>query len=394
MGFFDALASLGGAAIGARQADKDRRMEQERIDRLAQVRFNPFNVTGPGGMGVGFSGGRANFNLGDFQNLFDQFRGGSEQDLAGGRGLQGMSNAGLPGMLAGIGQAGGLSSGAFGRAQGLQQNGFQRGLQNQMFGGASDAFGRLNQGYGDVRQGQLDLLRQEAQPFEARSFQGLLDSQQARGIGGSSGGALQTEAFARGLGQADLSRQLAASGEARNAQGMDLQNLQAFMGGGTGLAGMEDSLLSNVFNRFGATQGLASDLSNNIFNRGSSLFNQAGAGLGGAQSMIAQMLGLGQFGGNLGASQASTDIAAAGGALQGQQNTGMTGQDVMGGFLSSLGTNLMGGSLGGGSSFNLGGGGFGGGVGFTSPNTFGGAGAVMGTGSNPFAGMFPGGPGG
>jgi hypothetical protein len=101
---------------------------------------------------------------------------------------------------------------------------------------ATQAFGRAAQlGSGQAGASILDLLRQQAQPFENRAFNNLQSNLFSTGRIGSTGGGLQTEAFARGLGQADLSRQTQA-------------------------LGLEDQLLSSAFNRFGQTTGLANDL--------------------------------------------------------------------------------------------------------------------------------------
>lgn len=89
---------------------------------------------------------------------------------------------------------------------------------------------------------------------------GLTDNLFATGRMGSSGGALQTEAFARGLGQADLSRQLAATGQAQQAQ-------QNALGLATGLFGAGDNLLNSAFSRFGNTANLAADLNQARFAR-------------------------------------------------------------------------------------------------------------------------------
>jgi hypothetical protein len=200
------------------------------------------------------------------------------------------------------------TGGAFGGASqdlaNQQANPFQQGLQNQLFGGAQDAFSALPGTQDQARQQQLDLLRQEAAPFEERAFAGLQDNQFATGRLGTTGGGIQTEAFARGLGQADLSRQITAGNEGRAAQGAQLGLANNFLGAGSGLRGMQDQLLTGAQNRF---QGLSSQA----------------AQLSGQRQGISQQ----QFG-NLGS------------LLQNAFAPQTLQQQVQGGFLNNAGTAL------------------------------------------------------
>lgn len=121
-------------------------------------------------------------------------------------------------------------------------------------------FGNLDQTYDKAYGNTLSALREQARPEEERAMAGLTDNLFATGRLGSTGGALQTEAFARGLGQADLSRQLAAGNEARLAQ----QNQFSLGAGGMNL---QDQLLNSAFGRFGQTSQLAADLNQARFAR-------------------------------------------------------------------------------------------------------------------------------
>lgn len=179
----------------------------------------------------------------------------------------------------GAGQAGGntldlLSQGAGGAFGQVGQqfgqafaNPFAQGLQDQLLGQAGNVFGNLPGTQEQARAQTLDLLRQQAQPFEERAFSNLQERQFLTGQGGTSGGALQTEAFARGLGQADLQRQLAASGEGRAAQQAQLGLGVGLSGQGQALAGLQDQLLSGATNRFGAVSNLAGNLQGQRFNQ-------------------------------------------------------------------------------------------------------------------------------
>jgi len=336
-----AAVSLVGTAVSADQAGKDRSAQKKAAKKLSNVTFDPKSITGPGGAGVTFGEEGTQFDLGGFQGIFDQFGDAASAGIEGGLDLQDASNQFLPGIFQGIGQAGQLSQEAFDRAGDLQFDGFQRGLQDQLFGGAGQSLNRLSGGFDDIQANTLNLLRQQAAPFEQRAFGNLQDNQFATGRLGSSGGALQTEAFARGLGQADTDRQLASFGEARNVQQSFQQLLQQQLGGGQGLAGQESDLLNSAFSQFGNTLGLANDLSTDVFNRGSSTFNQGFQGAGGQQALIQMLMGLGNFSGNLEQSRANTELQAKGGAAQAVSNFGAGSGDVAATFLGGLGQNIF-----------------------------------------------------
>ena len=311
-------AGLGllGADKAASEAKKNRKMQKKQMEALAKVKFNPFS-TNFNGAGVDFSNGQANFNMGGFQGAFDQF--GSNADMFAGNmgGLQQM-----------LGQAG----------QNVQnrQGPFQQGLQDSFFGGAQQFANRANQGFDGLRDEMLGTLRAQAQPFEDRAFTGMLDNQFAQGRLGSTGGSLQTEAFARGLGQADLDRQLASISQAQNLQSQQAGLAQNFAGAGQGLVGQGDQLLQSALQQFSGVQGLLGQ--NQQFQQGA---------LGGQQNIMQMLMGLGQFGANLGATQADIGLGAAGGAANvGNNIAGQAGSgDIMGQFLGTLGQNVSGGGF-------------------------------------------------
>ncbi|MHC4302755.1 MAG: hypothetical protein ACYS7Y_36310 [Planctomycetota bacterium] len=331
--------ALAGAKKAKKAADADRAQSQEVMDRLAQVQFNPFSTSGFGGAG----------------------------GLAGGQAAQLAAMGQFPG--AAFGQLGALGQQAFGRAQDIGAGGFQRVLQNQLFGRAGELAGQTD--FTGLRDQTLGTLRQQAAPFEERAFGGLQENLFATGRLGSSGGALQTEAFARGLGEADLSRQLQATQVAQTQQAQNAALARQFGGMGAGLAGLEDKMLGSAFQRFGGTAGLGADLQRQLFGQGSTIFAQGLQGLAGQQSIMDSILGLGTFGANLGAQRASTDIAAAGGQAQVMAQQGPSGGDLTGAFLSQAGQGIAGGGANG--LFNsiggfFGGGGGGGSIDPNSPN--------------------------
>lgn len=336
---FGALIGAGASLLGARSASKaadaDRALRQEQMNRLARVRFNPESAM-LNGFGVNFNGGSPQFGLGDFSNIFGALGQAGTAGVGAGQQLQQSALGGLDPNTPGFANI--LAGQGFGQALGLGANGFQQGLQSTLFGQAGNLAGQTD--FSGLRDSTLNTLRQQAQPFEQRAFSNLQDNLFATGRLGTTGGGLQTEAFARGLGQADLDRQLQATSVAQGQQQQNANIANMFAGAGGGLARLEDSLLSSAFSRFGQTAGLAQDLSGGRFNLGSQLFGQGLQGLGGQQSILNSLLGFGEFGANLGAQRANTELAAAGGAAE--VPLGASGRDVRGNFLSTLGSNLLG----------------------------------------------------
>lgn len=240
-------------------------------------------------------------NVQDALSSFQGTQGIPNLDLGGLDQLMGGANSAFNQARQGLQGAGQLQgfnpSALFGGAQALQAQipgagQFQTGLQDTAFGNAQSQLSGLGQTYQDAYGNTLNTLRQQALPEEQRQMAGLTDNLFATGRLGSSGGALQTEAFARGLGQADLSRQLAATGQAQqaqqnalglaqgqtnlglglNTQGMNQQqNLSSLSQGmfGMGAQGtaLQDQLLNSAFGRFGQTSQLAADLNQARFAR-------------------------------------------------------------------------------------------------------------------------------
>jgi hypothetical protein len=188
------------------------------------------------------------------QELFQAFnQQGADAGISNATGVQDT-------LLGGAGQAfGNASQDLFNQ----QQNPFQEGFQNSLFGQSQDSFNAIPGTQEGARAQQLDLLRQEAAPFEERAFSGLQNNLFSTGRLGTTGGGLQTEAFARGLGQADLSRQITAGNEGRAAQNSQLNLAQGQLGAGSGIRELGDQLLTGAQNRFAGTANLSQDLSAN-----------------------------------------------------------------------------------------------------------------------------------
>lgn len=171
--------------------------------------------------------------------------------------------AGLGDLESAIGSSFTDASEALGQAGG----GFQRGLQNTSFRGAGRNLATAGQTFDQVFDSTLSNLREQAGVQTDRAFSNLQDNLFATGRMGSSGGALQTEAFARGLAQADASFQLQAQQQAQMAQQNALGMAQGLTGIGSGLRGQEEDLLQSAFGRFTSLTGLAADLSRERFSR-------------------------------------------------------------------------------------------------------------------------------
>lgn len=220
----------------------------------------------------------------------------------------------IPGLdLGGLDQILGGANNAFAQArQGLATAGQTPGFDAaSVFGNANAQLGSLGQTYDQAFGNTLNTLREQARPQEDRAFAGLTDNLFATGRLGSTGGALQTEAFARGLGQADLSRQLAAGQEGRLAQQNALGLGQGLFGVGASGMNLQDQLMNSAFSRFGQTAQLAGDLNQARFAR--SMYGNE-LGYSRAQNMLGTQINLQQL-------PAALDAARLGNvnsALQGQ----------------------------------------------------------------------------
>jgi hypothetical protein len=362
-----AVGAIGSAVLGNKAAKKQAKAQREAMQQLS-TELSPFSFVGPGGISGGFSvGGSGRPTPQHFQvsglgladglrtalDLVNQAR-GQPAVAAGGNqvfgdlgalnpaflGLVGLAEQGIGSAAAGGGMPAALAQalaatgtpiqvgqdntldlisqglgGQFGAQlagiEGLMSGGFQRGLQDTAFGGALAQAAAAGTGFQDVADNTLSLLREQAQPFESRAFQDLQENLFSTGRLGTSGGALQTEAFARGLAQADIGRQLQAQEEARRVQTQALQQATGLAGIGTGVRGLEDELLQSAFGRFAQTAGLAADVTGQRFQQ-----NLANAGLGIQQRQdffgnVLQSLPVGQA-----LRQADLDFALR--ALQGQ----------------------------------------------------------------------------
>lgn len=173
-----------------------------------------------------------------------------------------------------------------------QLGGYQQGMGN-LFGAAmynpyaqeQMAMGRglLGQDYSGVYNDRLGLLREQAAPFEERATNSLFNRLYGQGRLGSTGGGRDIEAFARGLGQADTSRQLDAMGFAEQLYGRDQAVGANLFSGGVGnylsglgqagqLATAGSNMANNMYNLGVNWNELGYSRANDRMNRASSLF--------------------------------------------------------------------------------------------------------------------------
>jgi hypothetical protein len=206
-----------------------------------------------------------------------------------------------------------------------------------------------------LAQNRLNVLRDQAAPFEQREFNRLQDDLFKTGRIGSSGGGLQTEAFARGLGQADLDRQLAAEDQALRLRTSAMQQTAsglAGLGEGRAQRGLFDQLATSQLGRTAGASDLSARRAMDRFNLANQLFAQTQsqdprnlqlglAALGGAQGLAGMnMDALGMAAGieqaRSGAATNRAQLIA--GAPQG-------GGNIMGNAMASLGGSMFAGAV-------------------------------------------------
>lgn len=337
-------ASLFGASRQENAIRDQQRAQQAMLNRLAQVNFDPKAAVDPFGTGVSFDQqGRPIFDFGQFGPINEMLGVGSAGDVAQGSGLQ-QSALGRADFARDAANLDRLNAFGMQDILNLRTGGFgDQGNTGRQFGLSNLLASEATQGFDDLRADTLGRLDELARPQEERAFANLQDNLFATGRIGSTGGALQTEAFARGLGDAATARSLQADQVARQARNDAIAGSATASNVGQQLLGLEDSLYANALNRFAGTLGLDQDLRANEFDFGSALFNQGLTGLGAQSGILDQLIQMGQFGANLGGQEASTRISALGGSAGGLLQQPLQG-DALGGLASQLGSNILGGT--------------------------------------------------
>lgn len=323
-----AIAGLVSGAVGSKkQADAQKKATQA-ATQAAQ--YNPYDVNGPFG-NVSFDPTNQSVSssmspeMQQFRSLFgDQ----ALQYLNGNSPTSGFQNYAnqvgggqLPQLFGqAIDTAGNIPISAYNQYQNTMGN---LGQQAQ---GLFDLSGLTNS--------RLEMLRQQAAPYEQRQMDMVANSAFARGQLGGPGGRLALSNFGDSLARADLGRQMAAQDLGVQAQGV-----------GGNLIGLQGNLAQGMFGNAITMSNLANTRAQQRLQNATGLFgfgqelsqqdyNQGQGYFGNMQGMDEQMRQWIALGGNIGGQQSQA------GANQGQfmmQNSGSPG----GAFLSTLGTGLF-----------------------------------------------------
>ena len=348
-------ALVGSAVLGAASKVKGAKDKKKDFQNLA-VEAQPFNVFGPGGASSTFGDGSRPAGGSKFGG---GGAGGGTKGGGGGNATPEDFGGGKSGMIQAMqanGQLGGAGGGSKGPDGGANQS-LNIGLGNNE--GNFDALGKLGSGsllgaaqgtdasqfaIGDKSSNQfrkllnqkgagflnaieggqdatdsaLSRLREQSKPFEDRAQQALTQNQFGTGQLGTTGGGIQTEAFARGLGQADLSRQLSANQEGRDHVNQALQGL-------TGVTGLNLGTQSNDR----AAQGFEQQFT-------SGKLGQAGQAFGMQNLLQGMGIDLAQLG--LNASGLQANAAVGSGSNQANFGSASPGGSKLGGAGNILGS--------------------------------------------------------
>ena len=250
----------------------------------------PFNATGLANQNFNVNVGALAPTMGGLNALAQQQTG-----MAGLMGSQlpsnvmaalGQANGALNTLPQGTqGQLGGLYGGnQFGQnmATSLMGAGFNQ-LQNPLIGAANaGAIGQIqgaNSNYNSAYNTSLNSAMQALQPGILQGSNALLNSQFEKGQAGTSGGALQSQAFNTSMNQAILQAQNQAVNQGLSAQQTAFQGANTFSNIGASQTGTGNQLLSNAFGNYNNQSTIGQNIANSIFNQNAQI-NQAGVNYG------------------------------------------------------------------------------------------------------------------
>lgn len=249
--------ALGGSVAQAGAQNNSAGLAQQFAQATGQL--NPFSVNG--GVGATYdANGNTNLNYGPLQGAYNGLSGLAGQfGSAAGSGMPAnVSGAGdyLSSLFGPNGQLTGPANSALTQAQtGLA--GFNpsaaAGAANNAFLGAGNAASQAGSGFGDQVTQQFNALQALHKDSDTNAFNNLQSSLFGNGQLGASSGALQTTAFAKGLGQENAQDAANASQLGLQAQG------QATNTAGV-LGGLGNSLLQSAFSNFGNSTGLLASM--------------------------------------------------------------------------------------------------------------------------------------
>jgi hypothetical protein len=290
MPWIAAIPALVSAASSLFGASKQKKAQKELLNYQRSIALDP--VTGKIG-DIGVDNGSV--YSGTFGPLQQAFSGGAGNILSG---IDFSGNL-PPELSAGLEQFASMLGGNQARSS----------FGAEAFSGAAGLMPELGQGFESTRTNMLNMLRASAAPEEERYSQNFMQGLFNRGQMGTTGGAQQTEAFARGLGQADLSRQVMAGNEARAASSDVMSRFSALAGQGAENFGAEEDFLGRLLGLRTGMAGLPGEL------QGQQIGN-AGAMLGGASSIQGMLQQA--FGSMLNKSTAATQVKLGGAGLNTQ----------------------------------------------------------------------------
>ena len=255
--------------------------------------FGPFNFGNGTGFGASYDPrtGQAGITNGPLSRAYNSNAktAGSAADAAGMFG----GNAGAANYYQNLG----LNSAGTGLGQ-FNQYG-PGSTANAAFLGAAGAAGEAGQSNQDIMKQYLDSMNALQGPQNQRNFDMLQSSLFGNGQLGASSGALQTEAFGRGLANQNAMNTL-------NAEQLGLQGRQVAANTAGTLGGLGQGLLTSAFNNFGNIAGLGPSL------QGGYLQN-SGLGINNTSGITSQ--GLGMFGAGLQGQLANNQAFARAGQL-------------------------------------------------------------------------------
>jgi hypothetical protein len=361
--FIPGVGPLVGAGLGLAGSLIDSNSQKKAAKKAAAgAAFNPYNTSNMFGS-ASWSGNTLNQQMSPFAQQMAQY-------------LQGQATGGMGSQWGSRGeQFMGQGAADLGSAYGAaNQYGMPQGLFDSVSGGYSSllngadpaamgaganeqmAMGRglLGNRYGDVAANQLNLMRQQAAPGEEQAYNSLQQRMFSQGRMGSTGGGRDMQAFAKGLGEADISRQLGAQQFAQGLYSQDQATGSSMFNSGVG--NLLQSLGLSGQQQLGALSGLGNfgmDFNNTGYSRANDRvaraesmfgFGEALRGSGTRQSSEALNL----LSGLAGQQNNLADIglraggaAASAGANQGQFMMGAAGSPV-GSFFQGFGGALLG----------------------------------------------------
>lgn len=204
---------------------------------------------------------------------------------------------------------------------------FNNPLTSNLQQAAQTQLGTAGSDFTNTYNTQLAALNKQLALPAAQAQSQLNDAEFGRGQLGTSGGALQTQAFATGLGQAFMGNQQTAFNEATTAQNSATNNAATLSGAANSNLNTANSLLANAYGQFNNTSALGTNTANSIFNQNSQI------------SQLGNQYGQQNLNNQITSAALPAQLAGAYGANANGAVTGATGLNNIGlsGFSAALG---------------------------------------------------------